>query len=245
MPNMIETGNKKNSINFEVCTDSFEGALAAAKYGAKRIELCQALSVGGLTPNYGLIKECADNASVEVHVMIRHKEGGFVYDDADVDIMKKDIRAAKKAGAKGVVFGILDVEYKVSEKNKILANWAKDFDLEVTFHRAFDFVKDPFESLEKIILYGFDRLLTSGKKETAFEGLDLIAQLQEKYGNRIQIMAGSGVNKDNAVQIASTGIKNLHFTARKSKNLKIDLSMGELMITDEDKIRDIIERFNL
>ena len=228
---------------FEVCTDSLEGALAAEKYGAKRIELCQALNVGGLTPNYGLIEQCAKKSTVEVHVMIRHKEGDFVYDDRDVEIMKKDILASKEAGAKGVVFGILDPENTISEKNKELAKLSKDLGLEVTFHRAFDFVPDPEEAIKTIIKYGFDRLLTSGKEESAFKGLSLIERLQQNFGDQIQIMAGSGVNSDNALQIAATGVKNLHFTARKSNNQPVTLSMGELMIVDEDKIRNIIGMF--
>ncbi len=228
---------------FEVCTDSLEGALAAEKYGAKRIELCQALNVGGLTPNYGLIEQCAKRSSVEVHVMIRHKEGDFAYDDEDVEIMKKDILASKEAGAKGVVFGILDAQNNISGKNKELAKLGKDLGLEVTFHRAFDFVQDPEKAIKMIIEYGFDRLLTSGKEESAFKGLSLIEKLQQEYGDQIQIMAGSGVNNKNALQIAASGVNNLHFTARKSGNQPVTLSMGELMIVDEDKIKNIIGMF--
>jgi copper homeostasis protein len=175
--------------------------------------------------------------------MIRHKEGDFAYDDEDVEIMKKDILASKEAGAKGVVFGILDNQNNISGKNKELAKLGKDLGLEVTFHRAFDFVPDPEKAIKKIIEYGFDRLLTSGKEESAFKGLSLIEKLQQEYGDQIQIMAGSGVNAGNALRIAASGIKNLHFTARKSKNQPVTLSMGELMIVDEDKIKSIIGMF--
>ena len=233
----------KDKMTFEVCTDSFEGALAAEKYGAKRIELCQALNVGGLTPNYGLIQQCALGSKVEVHAMIRHKEGGFVYDDQDVEIMKKDILASKNAGAKGVVFGILDSDNTISLKNKELAELSKELGLEVTFHRAFDFVPDPDKAIKTIIEYGFDRLLTSGKEESALKGLPLISKLQQEYGKQIQIMAGSGVNARNALKIASSGVKNLHFTARKSTNRPVMLSMGELMLVDEEKIRSITAIF--
>ncbi len=228
---------------FEVCTDSYKGALAAEKYGAKRIELCQALEVGGLTPNYGLIQQCASGSKVEVHAMIRHKEGGFVYDDQDIEIMKKDILASKSAGAKGVVFGILDSDNHISLRNKELAEMSQELGLEITFHRAFDFAPDPVNAIKTIIGYGFDRLLTSGKEESALKGLTLIKKLQQEFGDQIQIMAGSGINAGNAVKISSSGVKNLHFTARKSNNQPVMLSMGELMLVDEEKIKSIIAMF--
>ena len=83
-------------MNIEICTDSLEGALAANKFGAKRIELCSSLSLGGLTPSFGLIQQCVKNTNIEVHVILRHKEGGFNYSNADVEIMKADIESSKK-----------------------------------------------------------------------------------------------------------------------------------------------------
>lgn len=230
-------------MNFEICTDSVEGAIAAEKFGAKRIELCSALSVGGLTPNYGLIKQCVEKSTVEVHVIVRHKEGGFNYNDEDVELMKIDIEASKKAGAHGVVFGILDENNEISIKNKELVIFSKSLGLEVTFHRAFDFVLDYKPAIEQLIAIGFDRLLTSGLQSTAEKGLTIITYLQANYGNQIQIMAGSGVNASNAKIIASSGINNLHFTARKPSNKTIELSMGELMVVDEEKIENIINQF--
>ena len=216
----------------------FEGALAADKYGAKRIELCSSLSLGGLTPSFGLIQQCVKNTNIEVHVIIRHKEGGFNYSNADVEIMKADIVQAKNAGATGVVFGILNDNNKVSDLNKELVTLAKNLHLETTFHRAFDFVNDHRSAIEKIIEMGFDRLLTSGLSQKAEEGLEIITDLQLKFGSRIQIMAGSGINIDNALKIANTGINNIHFTARKRSDKTTEkFSMGEIMITDEDKIQ--------
>ena len=230
-------------MNFEICTDSVEGALAADKYGAKRIELCSALSVGGLTPSFGLIQQCVEKSKVQVHSMIRHKEGGFIYNANDIELMKLDISMAKKAGAYGVVFGMLDDNNKISDQNKDLVLLAKSLGLETTFHRAFDFIIDYNTAIEKIISFGFDRLLTSGLQITALEGLDVIAELQSNYGDKIQIMAGSGISKTNAFTIASSGINNMHFTARKKINSEDKLSMGELMIVDEEKIESIINQF--
>jgi len=230
-------------MNFEVCTDTFEGAKIAAKLGAKRIELCAALSLGGLTPNFGLIKQCANRSSIEVHVMIRHREGNFHYSLDDVEIMKIDIKQAKIAGAHGVVFGILNEKNEVSLLNQELVNLAKSFDLEVTFHRAFDFVVDYQSAIRKLIELKFDRLLTSGLEVTAEKGLDVISYLQAHYGNQIQIMAGSGVNASNAIKIASSGINNLHFTARKIISNDSKFDMGKQQIVDEEKITNIINQF--
>jgi len=230
-------------MNFEICIDNIEGAIAAEKYGAKRIELCSALSVGGLTPNYGLIKQCVEKLKIEVNVMIRHKEGDFRYSKNDVIVMKDDIRAAKKAGAHGVVFGILNTNNMVSKLNEELVVLSKSLGLEVTFHRAFDFVTNYKLAIEKLIEMKVDRLLTSGQQPTAEEGLVLISNLQEIYGDKIQIMAGSGVNVSNALKIASTGISNLHFTAQKSITTSSKFSMGNKMVVDEDKIKGIVSLF--
>lgn len=231
-------------MTFEICTDAVDGAIAAQKYGAKRIELCAALSVGGLTPSYGLIKKCAEVGDIEVHVMIRHREGDFYYNSQDVALMKEDIEAAYKAGAKGVVFGILNFDNSVAIDNKELCDFAKQYGLEVTFHRAFDFTLDRKQSIEKIIEYGFDRLLTSGLSNTAFEGLENIKWLQENYGQQIDIMAGSGVGIQNAKFIADTsGVNHLHFTARKPSQSSVGLSMGDKMEVDEQKLAGITAQF--
>ena len=232
-------------MNIEICTDSLEGAIAADKYGAKRIELCSSLSLGGLTPSNGLIQQCVERSNVEVHVIIRHKEGGFNYNSSDVQIMKTDIELAKKAGATGVVFGILNDKNEVSDLNYDLVDLAKKLNLELTFHRAFDFVPNYHEAIEKIIKIGFDRLLTSGLSKTAEEGLEIITDLQSKYGTKIQIMAGSGINIHNALKITSSGINNIHFTARKKANpISSKFSMGDLMTTDEEKIKNITALFS-
>ena len=230
-------------MNFEICTDTVDGIIAAEKYGVQRIELCSALSVGGLTPSFGLIQHCAKRSMVEVHAMIRHKEGGFVYTKNDIELMKTDIKSAKKAGAHGVVFGVLNEKNEVSKLNRELVLLAKSLGLEVTFHRAFDVVTNYKKAIEQLIVYNFDRLLTSGLQPTAEQGLAIITYLQANFGSQIQIMAGSGINVSNAKKIASSGVDNLHFTARKSLHGTTALSMGEHMIVDEEKIENIVYQF--
>ncbi len=230
-------------MNFELCTDSLDGVRAANKYGFKRVELCAALSVGGLTPSLGLIEQCVAISKVEIHVMIRHKEGGFDYNEEDVTLMKTDIIMVKNAGAQGVVFGILNKDNKVSDLNEELVVFAKSLNLEVTFHRAFDLVKDYKSAINKIINFNFDRLLTSGLKSKAIEGLDVIKFLQNNYGNKIQIMAGSGINASNAFEITETGIQHIHFTARKINQDNTDIFLGAHSYMDEDKIISILKLF--
>lgn len=227
-------------MNFELCTDSVEGAIKADLYGFKSIELCSALCVGGLTPSFGLIQACAERSKVEVHTMIRHREGGFICDQTDVDLMKSDIKIAKKAGAHGVVFGILDIDNTISDMNQQLVQEARSNGLKTTFHRAFDFVPDHKTAIKKIVDYGFDRLLTSGLKEKAEDGIQLIADLQKVHGNVIQIIAGSGVSADNAMIFEGSGIDYLHFTARIPVGEGSDLGMGTAMKTNEDKIKSIL-----
>lgn len=231
-------------MNIEICTDCVEGAIMAQKYAAKRIELCSGLSVGGLTPSFGLIEKCVLSSSIEVHVLIRPREGDFNYSKSEIELMKSDIKVAKKAGAIGVVFGVLTEKNEVSEINTALVLFAKSIGLEVTFHRAFDFVTDFKKAVEKLIDFGFDRLLTSGLQSTALEGLDVISYLQANYGTKIQLMAGSGINSSNVLKIASSGIDNIHFTARKSFQKSLGFGMGIQTEIDEKKIKDITNLFN-
>jgi len=232
-------------MNLELCTDCVEGAAMAGKYGFRRIELCSALSEGGLTPSFGLIQACAEaSGTTEVHVMIRTRGGSFTCRDSEFKVMREDIEQAARAGASGVVFGILDEEGSVSRQNYELLKIAHRFDMQATFHRAFDQVSEPVEALQTILDMGFDRLLTSGLQDKAIQGIDLIRSLQSAFGNRIEIMAGSGVNSENAATLALTGIDNLHFTARRSAGEKVVEGMGAHMVTDEQKIRDILEVLN-
>ena len=229
---------------FEICADSYEAVLLAKKYAVKRVELCSALSVGGLTPSIGLIQKCAQIREVEIHVMIRHKEGGFVYSDIDIQIMEKNIKAAKDGRAKGVVFGCLSADNKIERtQNKRLVSLAKKIGLEVTFHRAFDFCLDAATALEEIINLGFDRLLSSGQAKTAEEGIPILKNLVDKAKGRIQIMAGAGVNERNALKISDAGVDALHFTIHYRKAAENNLGMGFVSEMNEQKLKAIVEQF--
>ena len=233
-------GLKKKLMNFELCTDSLEGVIVASNYGFKSVELCTALSVGGLTPNYGLIKQCVESSNTAIHVMIRHREGGFQVNAQDIQTMKMDIEAAKVAGAHGVVFGILKDDNSVSEENYALLELAHRLGLKATFHRAFDFVPDFRIAIEKIVDFGFDRLLTSGLQAKAENGIAVISEIKQQYGDRLEVIAGSGINKENALRFSGSGIDYLHFTSRKPDNEIVEMGMGRHMVTDHEKIQLII-----
>ncbi|MEL4454461.1 copper homeostasis protein CutC [Lutimonas vermicola] len=227
-------------MKFELCTDSVEGATLAGQYGFTSIELCSALSAGGLTPSFGLIKQCVDQSKVEVHTMIRHNEGGFQITEEDLILMRLDIEAAKTAGAYGVVFGILDDNNEVSNKNLDLVQLSRSLGLKTTFHRAFDFVPDFRSAIEKVVSFGFDRLLTSGLHPKAENGIQVISEIQQTFGRKIQVIAGSGISHENALRFSLSGIDYLHFTARKPERELTEMGMGRLMVTDVKKIEQIV-----
>lgn len=229
---------------FEVCTDSLAGVLAAQRQQCNRVELCSALSIGGLTPSVGLVKQCIDIANIEIHTMIRPREGDFVYSVDEIAVMENNIGQLALMGIKGVVFGVLNAAGTVAEVNLQLLQLAKSFGLEVTFHRAFDFVQDVDASIKTLIDFGFDRVLTSGLAETAVIGLSVLQKLQANYGDQIQVMAGSGINETNILKIANSGIGHMHFTARKPVSETIGLDMGTKMEVDEGKIKAIVSASN-
>jgi len=229
-------------MTIEFCIQSYEEMLATKRYGAKRVELCSALSVGGLTPSGGMMKACNKIEGVEVHVLIRPRTGGFCYSDDEFEIMKSDIKVAHREGSDGVVFGILNEQNEIDlERNQVLLDLAKSLKMEATFHRAFDFVKEPLMALDQLIEMGFSRILTSGQKPTAIEGIELIDELTKQARGRIEIMAGSGVNGSNAAQIKNTGIDALHFTIGKSIASDDHFGMGSLSQVDTRKIELIVE----
>lgn len=204
--------NKEPKI--EVCANSAASCVTAQEGGAIRVELCAGIPEGGTTPSYGEMVVARRAIDIQLNVIIRPRGGDFLYSDAEVEAMLLDIEAAKAAGVDGVVFGCLNPDGTLDmEKNRRLKAAAGD--LSTTFHRAFDVCRDPFEALEQIISMGFDRILTSGQQATVPQGVDLIAELVERAGDRIIMMPGSGVNEDNVLEIArKTGAQEFHMSAR-------------------------------
>lgn len=209
---MIEPDN--NAPLAEICVDSVEGVIAAANAGAARVELCSALLEGGLTPSYGMAKTAKSVAGpVSVHVMIRPRGGDFLYSSDEFAVMKQDIIALKGLDVEGFVFGLLEPEGNVDvERTKELVALCRP--ASITFHRAFDMARDPFESLDVLIELGVDRLLTSGQAPGVLEGAPLIRRLIERSAGRMVIMPGGDISARNVARIVhETGAKEIHFAA--------------------------------
>ncbi len=194
----------------EVCVDSVSSALAAERGGAQRVELCSDLYEGGVTPSVGLLEAVRSNISIGLHPIIRPRPGDFCYSDDEIDIIKRDIRIAKEAGADGVVFGLLKPDGTIHiEQTRILVELARP--LSVTFHRAFDMAANLDQALEDVCATGADRLLTSGGEQDCVQGANAIARLVKAAGDRIIIMAGGGIGQSNAISIIErTGATEIH-----------------------------------
>ena len=194
----------------EVCTGSLGSVVAAVEGGAQRIELCQALSLDGLTPSIGMLSLVRElYPELTIHVLIRAREGDFVYDRREVRLMERDIRAALPY-ADGIVVGALTREGDVDmAAMECLVQAAEG--RPVTFHRAFDVCRDPLVALEQIIGLGCRRILTSGQQPTALQGIPLLRQLRDLSDGRLIIMPGGGVNINNARQILDqVGTSEIH-----------------------------------
>ena len=197
-------------VLIEVCVDSVASAEAAERGGAQRVELCSDLLEGGVTPSIGLLEAVRSKLSIGVHPIIRPRPGDFCYSPEEFDIMRRDIEAAKAAGADGVVLGILGPEGNVDvERTRALVESARP--LSVTFHRAFDMSADLFRALEDVCSTGADRLLTSGGEQSCLQGADAVASLVKAARGRITIMAGGGIGHSNAASIIErSGVTEIH-----------------------------------
>ncbi len=193
----------------EVCVDSAQGLMAADQGGADRIELCSALALDGLTPSSGLMVLSA-GLNRPVYAMIRPRAGDFVFSPADIDIMLRDIDAARDAGLAGVVLGACLPSGELDARTlQRLTQQAQG--LGMTLHRAMDMAPAPLEALDLAIELGFERILTSGGAPTAQAGAERLAQWVQHVEGRLSIMAGSGVTPANAIDlIERTGVREIH-----------------------------------
>lgn len=202
----------------EVVVYNIESALRAQEGGADRIELCDNPGEGGTTPSFAMIEQVRQNISMDLYVMIRPRGGDFCYNNYEFHIMKRDLAQCQRLSVDGVVFGILK-EDGTLDKERCKELITKSRPLKITCHRAFDMTRDPFEALEDCIEVGFDRILTSGQKPKAMEGVDLITALVKKAAGRIAIMPGSGVNVDTVAEIVKrTAANEIHFSATSFKD---------------------------
>lgn len=230
----------------EVCVDSPEGLRAAVEGGAHRIELCAALDVGGLTPSPGLMALAA-RVPIPVYAMVRPRAGSFCFQADDAVSMIADIDAARNAGLAGVVIGA-----SLPNGNLDLPLLRRLVDrasgLGTTLHRVFDLVPDPERSLEEAIELGCERILTSGLRHTALEGLPMLASLAKRAAGRIGIMPGSGITIENAMHILDeTGVGEIHASCRQevpvedAGSVAFGFSKPHSFQTSANKVRQLVE----
>jgi copper homeostasis protein len=241
-------------ILLEICCGSIDDAIQSQEGGADRVELCSALFVGGLTPSIGTIQEAKRRLKIPVMVMVRPRGGGFCYTTAEFATMERDAEAAVENGADGVVFGILEKDGRIDQRRsermrRIIGG------RQAVFHRAFDVTPDPFDSLEQLVDLGITRILTSGQKASAPQGVQLIAELVQRAGNRIEILPGGGIRPHNMNEVVRrTGCGQIHMTAlRKAEDLstranrEISFTGGlrpaedAYDMTDAELVKDIVK----
>lgn len=202
---------------FELCVTAPQGIKVAKKFGAQRIELCSALSEGGLTPSYGLIEHACEtclDTNTKVNVLIRPRAGDFIYTIEEIKIMRADIINAKAMGVNGVVFGCLTSNGYIDKDAMHFLMEASE-GLDVTFHRAFDLCANREETLEMLIAMGVKNVLSSGGKADALDGAQNLKLLNEQANGRINLIAGAGITRFNIATIAEiTDIKDYHFSAK-------------------------------
>lgn len=241
-------------VSVEVCAYSLFSCLAADRAGAQRVELCASPWEGGTTPSAGLVEQALQETSLEIHAMVRPRGGDFVYDETEKQTMLAEARSLIAQGVHGIVVGALkpngdlDVEF-MREFRKIAG------DRELTCHRAIDVSRDPIQVMEELIGIGFNRILSSGGKNKALDGIENLAELVAASKGRIQIMAGSGVNPVNCLDFVQVGVNAVHLSARTTRNSEMEyrrpgISMGgvaeisefEVAYSSEEIIRAAISK---
>lgn len=241
------------NITIEVCIDSVSSAINAKEGGADRVELCDNLFEGGTTPSAGMIEMVRKSISIGLQVMLRPRGGDFLYSKEEYEVIKSDLKIAKQLGADGVVIGFLTSDGQIDKvRTQEILEMARP--MNVTFHRAFDMTQDPFQALDDLMALGVDRVLTSGQERSAIEGMDLIAELVQRAGGNIIILAGGGVRPHNMQKLVQhTGVTECHVSGRKIipsamqyKNHRVNmggaLQLPEYAISVIDP--DIIKSFN-
>ena len=204
----------RNHPLLEICTDSVAGALAAAGCGANRIELCAGMVEGGTTPSRGSIEAVREHSDLDLVILIRPRGGDFLYSGDELEVMRRDIECAGDAGADGIAVGVLTAAGEIDvPRMRELAARARP--MRITCHRAFDMAQEPRRALQTLVDLGIDRVLTSGQRRTATEGIGLLAELVALAGEQIAVMPGGGVCAHNVRHlIATTGARAVHCSAR-------------------------------
>jgi len=217
-------------IQLEICCGSSLDVHIASSMGADRVELNNALPLGGLTPSYGTLQQSLD-ASIPIFVMIRPRPGGFAYSDSEFNCMVADAKQLLAMGARGIVFGLLNPDKTIDTKRCAQLMSLTDYP-PCVFHRAFDLVPDWRYAIDQLTELGFCRILTSGQEPTAIDGMKTLRRMNEYAKERIEIMPGCGIRPDNAGRlIKNTGCISVHASLRHSLS---DTSISDTAINFYD-----------
>jgi copper homeostasis protein len=237
----------------EICVEGVDGFAAAQSAGADRVELCASLLEGGLTPSLGVVRATLAIARIPFHVIIRPRGGDFLYSEREYRTMLEDVRACRELGVAGVVFGCLTADGRIDDARMLeLTEAARP--MRVTCHRAFDMTRDPEEAIEALVRAGVDRVLTSGQRDTALEGIDILKRTHDAARGRIVIMACGALDEGNIAEVLRRSeADELHFAALTTTSSGMTfrnphIGMGgtalerefELTLTDPDKVRRTI-----
>lgn len=243
------------NVLVEVCVATVASARAAESAGAGRLELCANLVEGGVTPSIGMLTGIRERVRLPLHVLIRPRGGDFLFDGDECEVMLRDIAEAGAHGADGVVIGALDPEGSVDETlTRRLTEAARP--MAVTFHRAFDLVREPAPALETLIGLGIERVLSSGQAPSALLGSEALAALVAQGSGRITIMAGGGINEANAARIIrETGVREIHVGAGGIRHSGMEFRRDGVFMgkayqpdeyrrveTDSERVRTIVAR---
>jgi copper homeostasis protein len=240
-------------IIFEICAETIDACVAAKEGGADRIELCSALSEGGLTPSSGLVRVALELTDLPLHVLVRPRGGDFSYSSAEVAVMRDDILHFKKLGAAGVVIGLLRGDNTVDvDETRTLVELAGP--MKVTFHRAFDVTPSLPAAMEDVIKAGCDRLLTSGGERDVLSGARSLAALVQQAENRVEVAVGGGLRIENAATMAKlTGAEHFHGSLRRRVDRAAQMlpegedhavwaAAGARYAVDAETVRMMVER---
>jgi len=237
----------------EICVEGIDGLAAAQAAGADRVELCASLLEGGLTPSMGVIRQALKIATIPFHVIIRPRGGDFLYSELEYQTMLDDVRACRELRVAGVVFGCLTADGRIDEA-RMTALSAAARPMKITCHRAFDMTRDPEEAIEALVRSGVDRVLTSGQRDTALLGLDILKRTHDAARGRIKIMVCGALDETNIAEVLrrSEG-DELHFSAPHTVPSGMafrnpNVGMGgtayerefEVTLTDQDAVRRTI-----
>lgn len=236
----------KNFPTIEVCCGSVADCMIAEKAGAHRVELNSALALGGLTPSVHSVRMAKSKTSLPIIAMARPRPGDFCFDDIEVETMIGEMKDLLAVGVDGFAFGIADQSGNVDIEacRHVIDEIAGHRNCQWVYHRAFDLAPNWRSEVENLIQIGFHRVLTSGQATTAIEGVELLASLNSEFGSKIEILPGSGISRDNAVQILrQTGCSQIHgsFSHPASDFVSSVANFGGQATADFSHIRSVVE----